>query len=336
MRIGKALAGIALLTGLLSFERPAAAHPPADDFLQPQLPGPRLTLMPLIGPGFRAIYDHRYTVEKDMSEVRTQIMGTVAIPFAEVSANVDARFFLMTAGASIGYHNEWHTLQFNPDAQTGKDRAGQPHLGVDPAVPALATDQTPTFSDLTRSARSVKDHYSDQEVKRWAFEELRWGFLWPAYNFMGVSQFSFHHENRPDVTYDWDMATVMNGGWSVRWEGLFLFRSRNIGFIGPIVRALVLPRNRIRGNVKTPSGEQLDDGSACQPGVVANAVCVHTHELEVQYGVLAGFRPNWVNSSDTFLMRAYTTYGQKNELFGTQIFRQPLQILFAYMVDFDL
>ena len=330
------LVALALFGASVSLGTDASARPPADDFLDPQAPGPRLTLMPFIGPGFRATYDHRFEVEKDMSEVRTQLIGTVAIPFAEVSANIDARFFLMTFGASIGYHNEWHNLQFNPDPATGRDRAGQPQVEVNPAVPAVATDPTPTFTDLTRSARSIKDQNSDESVKRWAFEELRWGFLWPAYNFMGVSQFAFRHENRPDVSYDWEQGTVMNGGWNVRWEGYALFRARNIGFIGPAFRAMVVPRNRTRAEYPTPSGIPLPSESACIPGAVPGVVCVSTHEFEFHYGVLAGLRPNWVNSSDTFLMRVYTTYGQKNQLFGTQVFRQPIQLLFAYMVDFDL
>jgi hypothetical protein len=41
---------------------------PADDFLRVQ-PGPRLTLMPFIGPGFRAIYDHRFELEEEVTEL---------------------------------------------------------------------------------------------------------------------------------------------------------------------------------------------------------------------------------------------------------------------------
>lgn len=334
MRIGRSLAGIALFAGLLSSGREAAAHPPADDFLNPQPAAPHLTLMPFIGPGFRAIYDHRFEVEKDMSEVRTQVMGTVAVPFSEVSANIDARFFLMTFGASVGYHDEWHVLQFNPDPQTGRDRGGQPKLEVDPTNPAIATDPTPGFFDLHRDARAVKDQNADVQSKSWAFYEARWGFLWPGYNFMGVSTLAARHDGRPDVTYDWENGTVLNGGWNLRWEGYALFRARNVGFIGPAFRAMYVPRNRVKGNQTLPSGNIVPNGAACQDG--EGIPCVHTHEGEFHYGVLAGLRPNWVNSSDTFLFRAYTTWGMKNDLFGTQVFRQPIQLLFAYMVDIDL
>jgi hypothetical protein len=345
MRIGRPFAGIAVLAGLLALGPDAHAHPPNDDFLNAPTPGPRLTLMPFVGPGFRSTYDHRFKIEKDMSELRTQVIGTVALPFAEVSANVDVRFFLMMFGASVGYHDEWHMLQFNPDAQTGRDRAGQPAvLGqgkVDPAgIPLPNTsrdpDTTTTYTDLHRDARAMKDQNADVLAKSWAFEEVRWGFLWPAKNFMGVSNLALRNDGRPDVTYDWENGTVLNGGMNLRWEGYAFFRERNTGFIGPALRAMYVPRNRTRGAVQTPDGAMLPDHSACQAGAVAGVTCVGTHEFEFHYGMIAGLRPNWVGSSDTLLFRAYATWGLNNPLFGTQTFRQPLQLLFAYAVDIDL
>jgi len=205
--------------------------------------------MPFVGPGFRAIYDERIEIEKDMSELRAQIMGTVAIPFAEVSANVDVRFFLMNFGGSVGYHNEWHLLQFTP-GPNGRDRAGQPELQTikDPATGVVTRpDPTPTFTDLDRNARSFKDQNVDFNKGSWAFEEARWGFVWPGYNFTGVSTLAARHEGRPAVTYDWENATVLNGGWNLRWEGILFWRSRNVGFIGPTWRAMNVPRNRVKG-----------------------------------------------------------------------------------------
>jgi hypothetical protein len=340
MRIGKAFAAIALGAALLCMGSVASAHPAADDFINPQDPGARLTLMPFIGPGFRATYDHRFKIEKDMSELRTQLMGTVAVPFAEVSANVDVRFFVMLFGGSVGYHDEWHGLQFNPDPSNGRDRAGAPKIQplTDPANPAttLVPDPTPLYTDLTRDARSVKDQNADVFSKKWAFYEARWGFVWPAYNFLGVSNLAFRHDGRPDVSYDWENGTVMNGGWNIRWEGYAFFRERNTGFIGPALRALYVPRNRVGARDPSAIGEDvLPAKSACQKDVIPGVACNEVHEFEFHYGIIAGLRPNWTVAPDTFLIRAYTTYGLKNNLFGTHVFRAPVQILVAYMVDID-
>jgi hypothetical protein len=323
-----------LFSCVLSIE--ARAHPPADDFLNPQDPGARLTLMPFVGPGFRAVYDHRLQVEKDMSEVRTQLMGTVAVPFSEVSANIDARFFLMTFGASAGYHDEWRLLAFKPDPETGRDRAGQPP-GPEPPGQTLPPDRDPTttFVDLDRNARAMKDQTGDIGHGVWPFYEFRWGFVWPAYNFMGVSTLVARHDGRPDVSFDWENGTVSGNGWHGRWETYLLLRGRNLGFIGPALRSLYLPRNRVQGNPTIGTYEVVvPDGSACQ--MDEGIPCSRRYELDFQYGILAGLQPNWNDDGDTFLIRVYSTWGLDNKLFGTHTFHQPLQILVAYMADIDL
>ncbi len=345
MRIGKGFVRTALSAALVSSVLDAAAHPAQDDLLgvpldnsRSTVPGPHLRLMPFVGPGFRATYEHRFTIEKDMSELVTQVVGTVALPFAEVGLSADVRFFLMTFGASVGYHDEWQLLQFNPDPATGRDTVGR--VLQDPAeVPPLEAAQR-SYNDLTLDARAKKDANSDVREKRWAFYEGRWGFVWPAYNFVGSSTLALRHDGRPDVTYDWENATVLNGGWNLRWEGYAIFHSRNVGFFGPASRILWVPRNRTEAAngvySPTPSGFGLPNGSACQSGVVSGLDCVVKREFEVQYGFIGGLRPNWVNTSDTLLIRFFTTAGLKDNLFGTQAFRLPIQLLVAYMVTVDL
>jgi hypothetical protein len=319
------------------------ARPPADDFLNPQAPGQLLTLMPFLGPGFRAVYDRRFDIERDMSDLRLQVMGTVAVPFSEVSAHLDARFFLMTFGASAGYHDEWHLLRFNPDPNTGRDRAGQPP-GAEPPAASLPPGQNPlppdrdpttTFADLDRTARAAKDAHADVGSARWPFFEGRWGFLWPAYGFMGVSTLAVRHDDRPDVSYDWENATVSSHGSTYRWEGYFLFRERNTGFIGPALRALYLPRHRVEGNPTLGPYEVIvPEGSACQMN--EGIPCHRRYEFEFHYGVLAGLRPSWGAGTDTLLLRIFAAWGLDNRLFGTHSFRQPLQILVAYMANIEL
>jgi hypothetical protein len=334
---------VAVAVAACAFATTAAAHPPLDDFLNPQDPGARFTLMPFIGPGFRAVYDHRFAIERDMSELRLQLMGTVTVPFTEVSANVDARFFLVTFGASVGYHDEWHLLRFTPDPETGRDRAGQPPSPEPPAknvapgrspLPPYA-DPAPTFTDLDREARALKDQNGDVQSAAWPYYEGRFGFYVPGYDFLGVSTLAARWDGRPDVSFDWENGTVQSRGTSFRWESYFFLRARNRGFIGPAVRALVVPRNRVQGSpVVGKYRVVVPEGSACQ--MDESAPCHTTRETELHYGVIAGLRPGWGNGNDTLLARVYTTWGLGNELFGTQTFRQPLQLLVAYMVNLDL
>ena len=93
----------------------ASAMKPRDDFFNRQDPGTRLKLFPFFGPGFRAILENRASIEKDMSELQTQVIGDVNPGYSEGSLNFDARFFLLSFGASVGYRNDWHILKFEPD-----------------------------------------------------------------------------------------------------------------------------------------------------------------------------------------------------------------------------
>jgi hypothetical protein len=327
--------------------KPALALPPADDFLNAQRPGPRLVLTPFVGPGFRAAYDHRLEIERDMSELRAQATGTLAVPFAEASVSLDARFFLMMFGATGGYHDEWRLLRFRPDPQTGRDRAGQapasepPATGLPPGTEPLPPDRDPTvvFTDLDRFARAMKDQKGDVEVARWAFFEGRWGFVWPWYGFLLFSTLTARHEERPDVSYDWELGTVQSGGTSFRAEAYFLFRDRQLGFIGPALRGAYLPRHRVPsvGGAATigPHDVIVPAGSACQED--EGIRCERVYEPELHYGLLAGIRPSWDGGNDTLLLRAYAAWGlDGRRLFGTHLFKQPLQILVAYMANIEL
>jgi hypothetical protein len=122
---------------------------------------------------------------------------------------------------------------------------------------------------------------------------------------------------------------------SYRWEGYFLFRERNTGFIGPAFRALYVPRNRVAGNPTIGPYEVIvPEGSACQMN--EGVACRRKYEAEFHYGILAGLRPSWGAGDDTLLVRIYAAWGLDNPLFGTHAFRQPLQILVAYMANIEL
>jgi hypothetical protein len=374
MKISRALAGAALAGAMLTAGR-AQADKPADDFLNPQTMGPRLSFMPLIGPGLRINYDHRFEIEPEISELRTQLIGDVVFPFSEISANVDVRLFLLTFGVSAGYHNEWHVLRFNPiyegeairragsdpqgrpnqirivDPNFGKDDAGQQRLATKDGE-LLPTPRG--FSDLTRDARLAKDQNADVETDRWPWYEGRLGFIVPAQNFIAVSTAALRQEDRPDVSFDWANGTVVSSGVHLRWETYAFFRDPAIGFIGPALRVMNIPRNRVPRDVSIQVGDQfgrvMSEGDACQfsdplrlnppiNGMAAPGVrlpCEKVREWELHYGFIGGIRTNWVTSTDVFLTRVYTTYGFDNELFGVHLFGMPIQLLFAYQMDVEL
>jgi hypothetical protein len=303
MRLGKACAAAAF-SALAILSSPAEAKKPRDDFFNPQPPGTYLRLFGFFGPGFRGILDNRIALEPDMSELQTQLIADVNPGFSEASLNADVRVFLLSFGAGVGYRNDWHTLQFSPD---GSCESGE------------ICDHGST--ELDRESRWSKDHDYDWGVKRWPWFEGRFRIVAPMYQFMGVSTTQFRYQARgfascdevgnPDcidqrTVFDWATSTVFRDGFIVVNETFLVLRDRDMGFIGPALRVLNVPRGINEGHEE--------------------------REWEFHYGVLAGAQVGPGNR-DTVLLRVYTTLGQDEGLFGTQAFRAPIQIVFGYQAN---
>jgi len=276
-----------LLVAAVSFVSGSAhAKKPRDFFFYPQKPGTRLKLFPFFGPGFRATLENRTQLEPDMSELHTQLIGDVNPGYAEASLNADIRIFLLAFGASVGYRNDYHVLRFEPDAN-----------GLDHGK-----------SELDREARWLKDLDQDWKQATWPWYEGRVRLIMPMYQFMGISTVQARYQARGKgldrPAFDWPLSTVMDDGWIGIWESFLVVRDRHLGFAGPALRVLYLPRN----------GE---------------------YEIDVHYGVLAGTQAGPGNH-DLILLRAYTTLGLEDDLMGTHAFRAPIQIVFGYQMDFEL
>lgn len=272
------------LMAAVSFASSAAeAKKPRDYFFYPQKPGTRLKLFPFFGPGFRATVENRTQLEPDMSELHTQLIGDINPGYAEASLNADVRVFLFVFGASVGFRNDYHILRFEPEAD-GRDHGE---------------------SELNRKARWLKDLDQDWRQHQWPWYEGRFRLIMPMYQFMGISTLSVRYQNRGfDNAFDWPLSTVFDSGLFGMWESFLVVRDRHLGFAGPAVRVLYLPRG----------GD---------------------YEIDVHYGVLAGTQAGPGNH-DLILLRAYTTLGIHDDLMGTHAFRAPIQIVFGYQMDFEL
>lgn len=310
--------------------------------------------MAIVGPGLRLSYDHRFELEETISELRLQAYGDVIFPYAEVSLHADIRLFLLTFGASVGYHDEWRLLTFDPDYErpTEFDAGAGFNFGRDDGGARARTDETGAGAssegrwlgpigdtELSRELRRRKEQNADIGEATWGFVEGRGGFYVPAQDFLLVATGALRQERRPDVSYDWQLATVLDGGWHFRLESYAFFRDTRIGFLGPALRILNVPRRRLAADiaavVPTSGGgtaivRTAESGDACQDA--EGIECEEHREWELHYGLIGGLRPGWVAIDDVFLARVYTTFGFDNRLFGTHILGAPLSLLFAYQV----
>ena len=254
-----------------------------DHMLRPQKEGTRLTGFGFIGPGGRVTLDNRVDLEEGSSQLRTRVQGDANFGYAEGSVHADLQWLIFTVGGSAGYRYGWHTLQFTPD-ETGLDN-GESELNID--------------------ARLAKDEADDFFDDTWAWGEGRFRMVAPWENVLALSTVSVRHEERQDRTYGWEFATVYNGGILVNWESAVLLHHRHLGFIGPTVRLLNLPR-------------------------------VTERENELQYGIAAGTTPGFSEAPHALLLRVYTTAGFDTELMGQHFYRVPIQLLIGYQQDFEL
>jgi hypothetical protein len=254
-----------------------------DHLIQPKKQGTRLTALGFIGPGARATVDNRVDVVEGESQLRSQLRGDVNFGYSEISGHADLRWLIFTLGGSVGYRYGWHTLQFTPDAN-----------GLDHGEP-----------ELNRDARIAKDEDDDFYDDTWFYGEGRFQVVAPWENVMALSTVSYRHEARRDATYSWEYATVYDGGELFTWETQIFLRHRNLGFIGPTVRLLNLPRGGERQN-------------------------------EFHYGIAGGTTPGWSDVEHALVLRIYTNAGFDDDLMGTHFFRIPVHLILGYQQDFEL
>jgi hypothetical protein len=218
----KTLIALLLMAVALLGSSSAWAMKPRDDFFNRQDPGTRLKLFPFFGPGFRAILENRMSIEKDMSELQTQIIADANPGYSEGSLNFDARFFLLSFGASVGYRNDWHILKFEPD-ENGLDHRE---------------------SELNRKARWLKDFDYDWKRHAWPWYEGRLRILAPMDWLFGVTTFSVRYQDRGfDNGFDWALSTVFDRGLIGVSETFLVARGHRWGFAGGACRVLYVPRN---------------------------------------------------------------------------------------------
>jgi len=302
----KRLILLSLMAALSFVSGAAEAKKPRDYFFHPQKPGTRLKLFPFFGPGFRATLENRAQLEPDMSELHTQLIGDVNPGYAEASLNADVRVFLFVFGASVGVRRDYHILKFEPDTLDAS-------RCTPPTEPCLDHGK----GELDREARWLKDLDQDWKMANWPWAEGRFRLIMPMYQFMGISTLSVRYQHRGfDNAYDWPLSTVFDDGTIAFWETFLVVRDRHVGFVGPALRVLYVPRG----------GE---------------------YEIDWHYGLLAGTQAGPGNH-DLILLRVYTTLGtnlvediwrenpESDDLMGTHAFRAPIQVVFGYQMDFEL
>jgi hypothetical protein len=254
-----------------------------DHPLEPKPEGTKLTAFGYYGPGGRLSVDNRVDIEEGSTQLQNQVWADVNYGYSGISAHSDLRLLVLSLGGSVGYNYVWHSMTFEPD-ETGLDHGE---------------------SELTRDLRVTKDEEDDFDADHWPYAEARARLVLPFYDVIFLSTVALRWEDQPDQTYNWEVATVYDGGMQVRWETFLFFKHRHYGFIGPGVRFLNVPYREERRN-------------------------------EMQYGLALGTTPGWSRAEHTLIFRILTTAGFDNDLMGVHTYRSPIQFILGYSQDIEL
>lgn len=167
--------------------------------------------------GAQASIENRADLEPGMSMLHTRLSGILSYPYAEGSANVDVRVFLLTLGGSVAYRQVYRDHTF----EVGEDR--------------------------TVEARRDRESDGDFGSQGFAYYEGRARLVIPLDMFFMSNLLTVREENRNDNSFDWFHATVHDAGTIVKYEGTFFFRHRDFGAVGPYLRYMSFPRTNDQG-----------------------------------------------------------------------------------------
>lgn len=227
--------GIALATLLASGA--AMAEMPRDYFLNAPSAG-TFAHLDAYTVGAQASLENRADLEQGMSMLHTRLSGIVSYPYAEGSANVDVRVFLLTFGASAAYRHVYRDHTFD----IGEDR--------------------------TAAARREREKNDDFGSQGFAYYEGRARLVVPLESLFLSNLLTVREEKRNDNSFDWFHATVHDAGTIVKYEGTLFFRHRDFGAIGPYLRYMSFPRTNDAGRQSRRSEVHFGGVYGTRPGLI--------------------------------------------------------------------
>jgi hypothetical protein len=193
------------------FAGAAAAEQPRDYFLDAPTAG-TFAHLDAYTVGAQASLENRADLEQGMSMLHTRLSGIASYPYADGSANVDLRVFLLTVGASAGYRHVYRDHTFN----AGEDRS--------------------------LSARNDREKDGNIGSQGFGYYEGRARLVIPLDSFFMIHTGTLRHEDRNDNSFDWFHATVHDSGLVGKYEATLFYRHRDFGAVGPYFRYMNFER----------------------------------------------------------------------------------------------
>jgi hypothetical protein len=218
MRVHKSCFAAAALLVAAAVGGPSStrADQPRDWMVAAQPGGTHLNI-DVVFPGVQAQLEHRIPIYGKANELTFKVNALPTLVFYESQADVDLRLLVLSLGASGGFRDVFHNIEFGPNDKFDS-----------------AARRDVEFGGRYNSAMS-------------GFGEGRVTLSLPFNDslvFVSVNGFRF--EGGRDRTFDWRLGIVRDAGMLVRSDTTLFIKHRSFGAIGPQVQILNYALNGFR------------------------------------------------------------------------------------------
>jgi hypothetical protein len=215
MRLDK-VSLFAAVIATVSLTQTVRADQPRDWMVAAQPAGTYANL-DVIFPGMQATLEHRIPIYSVANELDFKINALPTAEFYESQADVDLRILVLTLGASVGFRDAFHNLEFAPGEK------------------------------FDRAARRDKEFggYYDNAVT--GYGEGRVTLSLPFNDHLVLlSVNGLRFEGGHDRTFDWRLGIVRDAGMLVRSDTTLFLKGTSWGAFGPRVQVLNYAMNGVR------------------------------------------------------------------------------------------
>lgn len=188
--------------------RPAQAEQ-AQDWMVAAQPGGTHLNLDVVFPGVQAQLEHRIPIYGQANELTFKVNALPTLVFYESQADVDIRLLVLSLGASLGFREVLHSLEFQRgERYTSQGRRNREFGG----------QFTERFGSFGEGRATLSLPFNDNVV------------------FQSINSLRF--EGGPDRVFDWRLGVVRDAGAYFRSDTTLYLKHRSFGAIGPRVQLL--------------------------------------------------------------------------------------------------
>ena len=211
------LSGWSLVLGVVTAVPGLVRAEQRQDWMVAAQPGGTYANLDIVFPGVQAQLEHRMRIYGGANELDLKVNALPTLTFYESQADVDLRILVLTLGASVGFREVFHNLEFGP------------------------------YDKFDAAARRDVEFGGRYNQFMAGYGEGRVTLSLPFNdNVVLVSVNALRFEGGRPRTFDWRLGIVRDDGSLFRSDTTLFLKGRSFGAFGPQVQVLNYSLNGIR------------------------------------------------------------------------------------------